>query len=175
MTFINSVKIATAVGLLMQQTSAFCCPSTAPTKGEANSPYVAMVRSEAPVSTVGEAIETIDGLRKVLEEAYWQLLRADDHAMYAIIATLDPKKVDLCELQLRSLEASLKVVYQNVDKTQQDAMRSMLMTAAKARSAASNLRGLISQMINVPEVFKSTIDMVGLRALADHGTNAMYH
>ncbi|HGL3854428.1 TPA: hypothetical protein ACKE04_003690 [Klebsiella aerogenes] len=168
MKLIDSVKVAAAVGLLMQQTSAFCYP----VKADAPAP---IVRHQASVNTVDEAMDTINGLREELEKAYWELQRTEEHAAYAVIGLLNPEKVDLCELQLRSLEATIKASYLEADKDQQAEIRPTLIAIAKARAAAANLNGLIAQMIHVPEAYKSDINMEALAALADHGTTAMYH
>jgi len=177
MAFLNSMKVAAAVGLLMQQTTAFCCPNKMPAdNGNINARYVsAMSSNTLPLQTVSDAIQTIEGLKETLENAYWTLSKADHELVYQVIAAFQPETVNLCELQLRGLEGLVKNVYREVDSAQQEAMRPMLFTVAKARLAASNLGNLILQMSKVPEVYVSNISMDGLRQLADHGTTVMYH
>ncbi|MCS0734460.1 hypothetical protein NXZ34_22345 [Escherichia coli] len=167
MKLIDTVKIATAVGLLMQQTSVFSCPTV---------PHITSTVSQHDTAVhVNEAMETIDGLRTVLEEAYWKLLNADEQEMYAMIGILNPEKVDLCELQLRVLEATFKNAYSEIDEYGKSRIKPTLLLIAKARSAASNLNKLISQMVKTPVEFRSDTNLAALSALADHGTTAMYH
>lgn len=168
MRIIDTVKVTAAVGLLMQQTSAFCLPIKADTQ-------VSTVFRQTTVNSVDEAMNTINGLRDLLEKAYWNLHDSDEHAAYVVIGLLNPQKVDLCELQLRTLEATLKDSYHEANKQQQSELKSVLIAVAKARSAAANLNGLIAQMINIPKLYESSINMEALAALADHGTTAMYH
>lgn len=170
MNIIDSVKIAAAIGLLMQQTSAISCPNSLSSNMTAPANFV-----KPQDSDVDEAISIIDGLRKLLEEAYWNLSSSDEHAMYAVIGLLNPAKVDLCEIQLRSLEATLKDALQEVARVQRDDFKPLLIIVAKARSAASNLGHLIQQMTKPTEQFKSKTDLTGLAKLADHGTSIIFH
>lgn len=46
MAFLDSMKVAAAVGLLMQQTTAFCCPNQMPAdSGASGGRYVSILRN----------------------------------------------------------------------------------------------------------------------------------
>lgn len=178
MAFLDSMKVAAAVGLLMQQTTAFCCPNQMPAdSGASGGRYVSILRNSTlqPEQKVSDAIQTIDGLRETLEKAYLMLSKAGYDHIHKVISELQPETVSLCELQLRGLEGLVKNVYREVSAEQREAMRPTLLTVAKARSAASNLNHLIHQMTKEPESYVSNISMDGLRQLADHGTSVMIH
>ncbi len=169
---LNSVRIAAAIGLLMQQPSVYV-------SHDLSHPSHTMIKSEITnsdtVASVSEAMAVMNGLREYLEQAYWNLSTADEHAAYAVLGILQPRQIQLCENQVRTLEATYKEFYRSLNAEQKEEVKPVLLSIAQTREAASNLSHLMNQMIKLPSIFESKIDMEGLAALVDHGTSIIFH
>lgn len=171
MPFFDAFKTTAAIGLLMQQTAALHCP-----EGPQPHPsfYSYQSISEAKSRTVSpemeESLGFIKELKSMLEQGYSILSDATSSDRDFIIRKLDPVQTDLIELQLRGLEGGLKNVFNNCVGSDREILLPYLMTIAQARSASSKLNDLINQMTKHINVFKSDIDMEGLKSLAKYGS-----
>ena len=173
MPFLNTFKTATAVGLLMQQATAMCCPEDS---NISVVPYVFNTSARAHAQTedtlqMGNALHWLGELTSILNRAYVHLVDSNDDNREFIITTLEPEKSELIELQLRGLEGSIRNVFKECPDDKKKLLKPHLVVIAEARSAASKLNSLIKQIKNPVETFTSNIDREGLLALAKHGTD----
>lgn len=170
MPFLDTFKTAAAVGLLMQHTTVMYCQDVQIVK-QAPFAYLSVTEDRESSLKLKEALGVISDLTSILSRAYFMLANAEGESARAkIIETLDQEKSDLIELQLRGLEGAIKNIYKECPEELKGVVKPVFVTTAQARSAASRLNGLISQMMKPIETFASSIDMDGLRALAKHGT-----
>lgn len=171
MPFLNTIKTATAVGLLMQQATAMCCPEDSKISVV---PYVVNTSARVEAETtlqMGNALHWLSELTSILNRAYVLLVDSNDDNREFIITTLDPEKSELIELQLRGLEGSVRNVFKECPEDKKKLLKPHLVVIAEARSAASKLNSLIKQITNPVETFTSNIDREGLLALAKYGTD----
>ncbi len=172
MPFIDSVKTAAAIGLLMQHSTALYCQennflSLAPCGYNFNAEH----STEARGLMMDRALDFIKELTDTLNVAYRLLVESPESKRDMVIQTLDPVKTDLIELQLRGLEGAIKNIYKECPEEKRHLLKRPLLVTAQARASAAKLNHLILQMTKAVGVFASDIDIHALRALAKHGTN----
>lgn len=172
MPFFDALKTTAVIGLLMQQTAALHCQ-----KGPQPHPsfytYSLFAESDYRANTevVADSLESIRELTAVLDNGYSLLSASVESDRSLLIRTLDPEQVGLIELQLRGLEGAIKHAYRDSEEEKKHLLKLPLFVIAQARSAASKLNHLINQMTKPVTTFKSHVDMEGLQALANHGTD----
>lgn len=171
MPFFDAFRTTAAIGLLMQQTAALHCP-----EGPQPHPsfYSYQQQGEGSVRGVSpemeESLGFIQELTGMLQKGYSILANAKGEERDFVIKTLNPTQTDLIELQLRGLEGALKNAYMDCPEADKSKLKPYLIIIAQARSAATKINHLISQMTKPVDSFRSSIDMKGLRTLAKHGT-----
>ncbi|MGC8426690.1 hypothetical protein ACP3S8_18140 [Mixta calida] len=175
MPFFDTVKTTAVIGLLMQQAASLHYQDglQSPPDFYTNQLFAENVRYTIN-PMMEESLGFIKELTEMLNEGYSLLSKAVEGERNLIIASLDPAQVDLVELQLRGLEGAVKNAYRDYSEKKAFLLKPALITIAQARSAASKLNNLISQMTRRVDTFESSIDMQGLQALVKHGTEVFH-
>jgi len=182
MSFIDTFKTASAVGLLMQQSSALHsnedrkideAPIRFKLKAQPSRHKVPAIGFKTPskILKMNESLKVIHQLDASMREAYNLLLNAEEEVLYTVIERIDPSKANLVEIQLRGLEGAVRNVFIECPDNKKSILKPVLITIARARSSATNLNHLLQQMAkSTVETFSSNIDRGALLALAKHGT-----
>ena len=172
MPIINTMKIAGAIGFLMQGPAAICCPEVGvPFYASSNSyAFSAMPERQARNLMMNEALGLIRDLTAVVNKGYSILLDSTEEDRDILIGELDPEQTNLIELLLRGLEGALKNAYNECSEKQRHIVKEPLIVVAQARASVVKVNHLIGQMTNPVETFVSNIDRDALLALAQHGT-----
>lgn len=172
---IDTLKTAGVIGLLMQQTVAVCDvdANKLPKAADGCSAYCGY-ETKASINTIDGALEYLKELTSALRDTYRTLAKSPDHEASALIRTIKISGIDLLEQQLLALDGTGKIVYKNASERRKSVIKPVILTVARARSAASDLNHLIQQMTVPVNVFKSNIDKEALKALAEHGTSVLH-
>lgn len=172
MPFLDTVKTTAVIGLLMQQAASLHCQDGSQPRPSfyANHLFADNIRY-AINPMMEESLGFIKELTAILGKGYSLLAGSSDGEQREyIISSLGPAQVDLVELQLRGLEGAVRNAYRDCAENKTHLLKPALITIAQARSAATKLSNLISQMTSHVDTFESSIDMQGLQALTKHGT-----
>ncbi|HAO5544095.1 TPA: hypothetical protein IP609_003553 [Escherichia coli] len=170
---LNAAKAGVAIGLLLQQASAFSCEVVV-TDHVQHAYHQSSFSSERANDELHEAVSSIKELSRMLKYAYRVLANATDENVDNVLSIIEPEKSRLIEHQLRGLEGAMKSVFKEASADFKEIARDIYIVVADARSAVTNLNSLIKQRSCVPVVFDSSVDMAGLRALAEHGTRVFH-
>lgn len=170
---LNAPSVGVAIGLLLQQTSAFGCEKFV-IDGSQQAYHAPSLSVRMTEHNTQVALSAIQELTKILRYSYRVLANAHEENVSEVLAIVEPEKSQLIEYQLRGLEGAIKLVYNQSMGDLKEDIKKVYVIVAEARSAITNLNGLIKQRTISPDVFDSSVDMNGLRALAEHGTNAFH-
>lgn len=166
---LNAASAGVAIGLLLQQASAFNCE-----KVDVDSPVQQHHVRNVTKHDVQEALSAINDLTNALHYSYHVLAGADEENVPKALSIIDPAKSQLIEIQLRGLEGAIRLSYKSATGNFKEEIKNVYSVVALARSAISNLNGLIKQRTSLADVFDGSADMVGLKALADHGSKVFH-
>ncbi|EGY1757131.1 TPA: hypothetical protein JDC18_003787 [Salmonella enterica subsp. houtenae] len=170
---LNTAKAGFAIGLLLQQASVFSCESFV--LDNATQEYHASALSKDQMDhDLQVALSAIQDLTKMLRYSYRVLANAHDENVSKVLAIVDQEKSQLIEHQLRGLEGAMRVAFKESTDDFKEMAKKAYVVVAEARSAVTNLNSLIKQRTISPDVFDSSVDMTGLRTLAEHGTKVFH-
>ena len=174
MPILNTFKTTAAVGLLMQQVVSMHCIAT-PVVYRASTPYrVTVGESVRSTKERGqEAINFLKDLTKTLENGYSVLSAASYEQLDGLLSGLEASKLSLVETQLKGLDGAVREIYVSCAEDKKQKLLPILLVVARARMAATQLSGLVSQMTKTVTEFQSSINMEALSALAIHGARAL--
>lgn len=170
---LNAAKTGVAIGLLLQQASAFSCEVVAADNVRQVYHQSSFIGYQAD-DELHAAISSIKDLSRVLKIAYRVLANSSDENVGNVLSIIDPEKSQLIEHQLRGLEGAMKAVLREAYADFKEFVKDIYIVVADARSAVTNLNNLIKQRSCTPVVFDSSIDMAALCVLAEHGTRVFH-
>lgn len=172
---IDTLKTAGAIGLLMQQTVAVCDVDANKLPKAADDCSVHRgYETRASINTIDDALGYLTELTNVLRDTYRSLAKSSHHEAVALIHTIKKSGINLIEQQLIAMDGTGKTVYKNASESRKVALKHVILTVSRARSAATDLNHLIQQMTVPVSVYKSNIDKEALKALAEHGTSVLH-
>lgn len=172
---IDTLKTAGVIGLLMQQTVAVCdVDATKLPKAVEGCTVYCGYEKRAAIDTIDDALGYIKELTAVLRDTYRSLAKSSHREAVVLIQSIKKSGIDLLEQQLIAMDGTGKNVYKNASESRKAFLKPVILTVARARSAASDLNHLIQQMTVPVNVYKSDIDKEALKALAEHGTSVLY-
>ncbi|EDT3652780.1 hypothetical protein ZU64_002387 [Salmonella enterica subsp. diarizonae] len=170
---LNAASVGVAIGLLLQQASAFSCENVVMDNSQ-QAYHASALSGKFTEHDVNDALSAIKDLTKSLQYAYRVLAGARDDNVPKALKIIDPEKSNLIEHQLRGLEGAIKLAYRESMGDFKAEVKNVYVIVAEARSSITKLNSLIKQRTISPDVFDSSVDMIGLRTLAEHGTKVFH-